>query len=114
MACYYCKLSLDYDKFKDHVTACGSRTELCTDCKKYILIKDLNKHLENNCFQIKSKDTPFGNDYRNSKTTRPQSSLVIFPCEFCNEQFVGFQELIQHQVVKKNIFCFYNLTLTLD
>ena len=28
---------------------CGTRTELCNDCKRYIQIKDQDKHFTSNC-----------------------------------------------------------------
>lgn len=47
--CFYCDLSLDFEKIQEHMDFCGSRTEQCDKCKRYIQIKDRNKHDMTSC-----------------------------------------------------------------
>ncbi|GFT58929.1 TRAF-type zinc finger domain-containing protein 1 [Nephila pilipes] len=44
MLCKYCDKSFSEDYFKDHVVSCGSRTEKCEKCNKYVLLKDKEMH----------------------------------------------------------------------
>lgn len=92
-----------------HEPVCGSRTELCEKCKKYVLFRDKLAHDTSICATTNndsSKNIFTKQELKN--LIRPTSSLNIFPCEFCNEQFIGFQELIKHQVLCSNSF-FFNL-----
>lgn len=99
--CFYCDLSLDFDKFQNHLESCGTRTEICDKCKEYVLLKDMTKHLDTNCaYPVNKKSTVIPKPMTSKKidiSSRPKSGFVIFPCEFCDEQFVGFEELIRHQ-----------------
>ncbi|NXY43618.1 XAF1 factor, partial [Ceuthmochares aereus] len=46
MKCKICGLEMPFDKLEEHLNSCGSRTERCWECNKYIMYKDLNKHKE--------------------------------------------------------------------
>ncbi len=47
--CCYCELSLDFEQFEAHVEFCGSRTDLCTKCSRYIKLKDFSRHEDSGC-----------------------------------------------------------------
>lgn len=47
--CCYCELSLDFGEYESHVEFCGSRTDLCTKCSRYIQLKDFNRHEDSAC-----------------------------------------------------------------
>lgn len=47
--CFYCELSLDFDKLEEHIEFCGSRTEKCPKCNQYIKAKDQSKHDSTKC-----------------------------------------------------------------
>lgn len=48
--CSFCLLNISYkDKF-DHEYICGSKTELCVECKKYIQIKNYDSHKAEGCY----------------------------------------------------------------
>ncbi|CAF0708534.1 unnamed protein product [Brachionus calyciflorus] len=100
--CFYCDLSMDFEKLKDHLEACGTRTEQCDKCKKYVLIRDRNKHIETNCNypHDKKKEVPLikPSVRHVEKQFRPTSSLTVFPCEFCGQKITGFSNLLDHQV----------------
>ena len=40
---------MNKEKFEEHMSFCGSRTELCSSCKKYIQLKDKILHEDSNC-----------------------------------------------------------------
>ncbi|NXV70896.1 XAF1 factor, partial [Atlantisia rogersi] len=42
--CQICELELPFHKLQEHLNTCASRTELCGECNKYIMYKDLSKH----------------------------------------------------------------------
>ena len=47
--CPYCELSLDFDKLNEHVEYCGTRTEKCDKCLRYVQTKDRTRHETSNC-----------------------------------------------------------------
>lgn len=49
VVCEYCELELPFSEMKSHKDFCGSRTQLCEKCNKYVLHKDLEDHLNNDC-----------------------------------------------------------------
>lgn len=49
VVCEYCELELQFSEMKSHKDFCGSRTELCQRCKKYVQHKDLENHLNSDC-----------------------------------------------------------------
>ncbi|GFR24678.1 TRAF-type zinc finger domain-containing protein 1, partial [Trichonephila clavata] len=42
--CKYCNKSIPEDDFEDHVLSCGSRTEKCEKCNKYVVLKEKEMH----------------------------------------------------------------------
>lgn len=48
-ACKYCKLKKKLVDLPDHQEYCGSRTEKCSKCQKFVSIKDYQFHLQSNC-----------------------------------------------------------------
>jgi hypothetical protein len=50
LECIYCLLEISAKELKDHEYACGSKTENCHSCRKYIPIRDLEKHLQSPCY----------------------------------------------------------------
>ncbi|RMZ94892.1 XIAP-associated factor 1-like, partial [Brachionus plicatilis] len=98
--CQYCDLSLDSDKIDGHLVVCGSRTELCEKCRKYVLLRDKFAHELSNCLNREKTPRKSAGQRKQEliNASRPSSSLTAFPCEFCNKQFIGFQQLIEHQV----------------
>lgn len=62
--CQYCEISLPREKMQEHQEFCGSRTEFCHKCSRYILIRDLQNHEKSCDGSRSSQNTPL-------------------PCEFC-------------------------------
>lgn len=75
--CQYCEMSLPREKMTEHEEFCGSRTEFCHKCSRYILIRDLQNH-ENSCDRGASDRS------------------VSLPCEFCGS-LIQPDELDAHQ-----------------
>ncbi|XP_036393298.1 XIAP-associated factor 1-like [Megalops cyprinoides] len=43
-SCDYCQLELPWKSLAEHTEACGSRTERCGDCSRYIRLRDQEAH----------------------------------------------------------------------
>lgn len=59
--CEYCELTLPFSKMSSHVEYCGSRTQNCDACHRFIQIKDFTEHENSGCqYPIKeeSKQLP--------------------------------------------------------
>lgn len=46
MPCEFCEAEFPYDVHAEHTDFCGSKTEKCTYCRKYIMLKDKASHYE--------------------------------------------------------------------
>ena len=71
--CHYCDILLPREKMSEHQDFCGSRTELCEKCNRYVMMRDLQKH-ETSCL-----------DY------------TVLPCEFCGA-LISYDRLDSHQL----------------
>ena len=49
VACEWCNLKFRGDAFEEHARACGSRTERCDECKRYVRLSDMGAHQQSNC-----------------------------------------------------------------
>ena len=49
MKCQYCELEIAFSELTSHVEYCGSRTEKCEICDRYVQKKDIELHLETGC-----------------------------------------------------------------
>ena len=43
--CEYCNAYIPSDMLQEHKEQCGSRTEVCPECSKYVKLRDFNSHL---------------------------------------------------------------------
>ncbi|XP_005987560.1 XIAP-associated factor 1 [Latimeria chalumnae] len=80
MDCKFCELDMPLSKLQEHVNSCGSRTQRCSSCSKYIMYKDLEQH---------------------SKVCSPKSALskdfsTDILCQTCKKSFPEDQ-LFKHQ-----------------
>lgn len=76
--CQYCEMTLPREKMPEHQAFCGSRTEWCHKCSRYILIRDLRNH-EKSCDGGAS-----------------QEECATLPCEFCGYS-IPLEDLDAHQ-----------------
>ncbi|XP_076138762.1 XIAP-associated factor 1 [Alosa pseudoharengus] len=44
VSCEFCQLELPLSTMEEHTVACGSRTERCLDCGRYVTLKDQLRH----------------------------------------------------------------------
>ena len=61
--CAYCELEMPFSEINGHQDYCGTRTERCTRCSQYIMVKDQARHDDTNCAYPtpKPKNTPTSN-----------------------------------------------------
>uniref|UniRef100_A0A671Y3Q5 XIAP associated factor 1 n=1 Tax=Sparus aurata TaxID=8175 RepID=A0A671Y3Q5_SPAAU len=43
-SCHFCELELPWKQLDEHQLVCGSRTELCRDCGRYVTLRDQAEH----------------------------------------------------------------------
>ena len=48
-ACQMCGLHLIPEQLEGHISICSMRTDQCVNCRKFILISEMNSHLLQNC-----------------------------------------------------------------
>lgn len=69
MQCLYCELEFPKDELEAHLDYCGSRTEPCSKCGQFIMLKEQIKHDESNCkfpeVKPKNNNVADGNVRRN-------------------------------------------------
>lgn len=49
MDCQYCELELPFSELTSHVEYCGSRTEKCDNCDRFVQKKDFEMHTDTGC-----------------------------------------------------------------
>ena len=49
MDCQYCELQLPFSELSSHVEYCGSRTEKCDKCDRFVQKKDFEEHINTGC-----------------------------------------------------------------
>ena len=42
--CHYCELRLPRERMSEHQEFCGTRTEICRKCSRYVLVRDFMDH----------------------------------------------------------------------
>lgn len=47
--CQYCTVEMPLVSLIEHEEDCGNRTEPCTDCNKFVRIKDFTRHIAFDC-----------------------------------------------------------------
>ncbi|KAL0972798.1 hypothetical protein UPYG_G00194880 [Umbra pygmaea] len=61
--CEFCQLELPLSTMAEHIEACGSRTERCLDCGRYVTLKNQGKHSKicPNLYSPENSTLPFTN-----------------------------------------------------
>ena len=80
--CQYCEITLPREKMPEHQEFCGSRTEWCNKCCRYILIRDLRDH-EKSCDG-------------GARQNLGLKCAATLPCEFCGSS-IPLENLDAHQ-----------------
>jgi len=85
VTCEFCQMPFQARSVQAHNKYCGSRTEKCDKCNKFVMLMDLKDHPCN-----RPANSP---PIQERKTTLRQSTLV---CPTCLDQFDLFDELMVH------------------
>ena len=90
---------------RDHLVLCGTKTDQCPECYKYIQRSYFAYHYENNCADINELEA--SRDMSRPYPVQPISSRndpdyrfnrgARIPCQFCGEACSG-EQLDSHQV----------------
>lgn len=107
ISCLYCELELPSNEMIAHAEYCGTRTEKCTECGEFVMLKYTQLHLESNHKFLKLQDEPGPSASWESNTATASKARAIspenvgestlLPCEFCDGMFTP-RELRRHQV----------------
>ncbi|XP_054250385.1 XIAP-associated factor 1 [Indicator indicator] len=88
--CRICELELPFDKLKEHLDTCASRTEHCGACNKYITYRDQSKHRE----VCPNTDLSYQEDVNFQTREASTKATFIYPtgtggnlCHKCNKAF---------------------------
>ena len=81
ITCHYCELRLPRERMSEHQEFCGTRTEFCHKCSRYVLVRDFMDH-----------DSACDGGINNRQHDLP----VSLPCEFCGS-LIQQDELDAHQ-----------------
>eukprot|EP00727_Mastigamoeba_balamuthi_P002098 m51a1_g11886 hypothetical protein (648) ;mRNA; f:587517-589915 len=92
MQCRYCDVSMPMREMPKHETYCGTRTEKCALCGKFVQKQHSLRHLESNC-QFTGEAPP----RRASPAVRLRESLVC--CPGCRRPFERITDLEDHMAV---------------
>ncbi|XP_019950527.2 XIAP-associated factor 1 [Paralichthys olivaceus] len=84
-ACKFCDLELPWKKLAEHCLACGSRTELCRDCNRFVKLSDQPEHAST-CSSADNNTSPASTPTNQKKVTVSCSiCMLLFPAEDLEE-----------------------------
>lgn len=92
--CLFCKLELPWKDLDQHQHVCGSRTELCGDCGRYVTLRDQSEH-ELTC-QATPADRKPAPDTSNAPSAAP-NVLRFLRCARCTAS-VPSGDIEKHKV----------------
>ncbi|XP_051813722.1 XIAP-associated factor 1 [Acanthochromis polyacanthus] len=90
-SCVFCDLELPWKELDQHCLVCGSRTELCRDCGRYVKLRDQPEH-QMTCSAADGDSSP---PLANSGA--PSTKVEIVSCRRCMGSFPA-EELEEHQL----------------
>ena len=86
--CMYCNCDVFYCNFEEHEYVCGSRTDQCENCKKYIQLCQLPTHICESIPEITHEEYPV-------VTNKPVSDDIMI-CPFCMCPATDYSQLQEH------------------
>lgn len=100
VGCNYCDLTFPYNELFEHEAKCGSHTERCDDCKRWIQKRDLARHMVT-CAEERSK--PKENTFRThldklQAARAAESDMLI--CPTCYQPFQELDDLQVHMLTE--------------
>ena len=87
VVCDYCRLEFTADEHRQHERPCGSRTEKCSSCGAYVMLRHWTQHLESGCEFVRTPELP-----------RADFEDALHPCVYCGAMFDHVDDLMVHQV----------------
>ncbi|KAM3615447.1 uncharacterized protein V6R79_002488 [Siganus canaliculatus] len=75
-SCQFCELELPWKELDEHQLVCGSRTELCRECGRYVTLRDQPNHALTCSATDRGSDPPLA-----SSTLPPSKTKVSSPAE---------------------------------
>ncbi|XP_026137727.1 XIAP-associated factor 1-like [Carassius auratus] len=92
--CEFCQLELPLSNLKEHEVSCGSRTERCSDCGRYIKLMDQIDHA-----QICSTNTPTtSKDLVPEDDTSDTDEQTMLQCQNCLK-YIPSDKLKEHKML---------------
>uniref|UniRef100_A0A3Q1AHK8 TRAF-type domain-containing protein n=2 Tax=Amphiprion ocellaris TaxID=80972 RepID=A0A3Q1AHK8_AMPOC len=91
-SCVFCELELAWKELDQHCLACGSRTELCRDCGRYVKLRDQPEH-EMTCSATDNNSSPPLTNSSAPSTTE----IETVSCSRCMGSFPA-EDLEEHQL----------------
>ncbi|CAB1348685.1 unnamed protein product [Coregonus sp. 'balchen'] len=88
--CEFCQLELPLSAMAEHSVACGSRTERCSDCGRYVTLRDQPEHAQI-CPDLYVPDNP------SPQSSKSRRTAVV--CRSCMRSF-PLEEMAEHQEAK--------------
>ncbi|XP_042370064.1 XIAP-associated factor 1-like, partial [Plectropomus leopardus] len=91
-SCQFCELELPWKELDEHCLVCGSRTELCRDCGRYVTLRDRPEH----DLTCSAADNSSGPLKTNSKLSLNKTKITA-TCSRCMESFPA-EDLELHEL----------------
>ncbi|XP_078102922.1 XIAP-associated factor 1 isoform X2 [Sander vitreus] len=91
-SCQFCELELPWKELGEHCLVCGSRTELCRDCGRYVTLKDQPKH----GLTCSATDNGTGPPQTTSKLP-PKKTNIAVTCRSCMASFPA-EDIEEHEL----------------
>ncbi|XP_054884233.1 XIAP-associated factor 1 isoform X2 [Poeciliopsis prolifica] len=85
--CMFCELEVPWKQLEEHTVMCGSRTELCQDCGRYVKLSDQSEH----------SSTCSAADGEDSTQTQTQTQKNRVSCSNFGRSFLE-KEIDHHEV----------------
>lgn len=89
-SCQFCEVELPWKDLEEHQLACGSRTELCVDCGRYVTLRDQPEH-DSTCSATDNSSGP------RQTTSKPPTAHITVPCNKCMTS-IPVEDIDQHKL----------------
>ncbi|XP_064618609.1 TRAF-type zinc finger domain-containing protein 1-like isoform X2 [Lineus longissimus] len=78
MKCVYCEIEKARDELDEHLEFCGTRTEQCYKCQRFIMIKDQQRHDDSDCSYPEQKPNLIQNGASNHPAGPGRLNSFVF------------------------------------
>ncbi|GLD52897.1 XIAP-associated factor 1 [Lates japonicus] len=89
--CQFCELVLPWKELDEHCLVCGSRTELCRDCNRYVKLRDQPGHGLTCSASNNSSGPP------QTTSTPPNKTKVTVTCKGC-AALIAAEDIEKHEL----------------